>query len=392
MKGKRHFAIIMQSLVIMMMLWLMGCMDDSIVDQILNGGKNDGNAIGEIVMHQTGGFAGVSRLITIGEKGDSTLFVSVDEQSNKRTETHISSEEISKLWQKLETNDVFILPTNMDMLETVRDAFFYEITVTRGEKQNQFSVYAPDLLIDGGERRYNEIVQAIETFADSRFQNGEQFIIADMPINSIAVEILESFPLQVHIVVNGVLRDGCTTINEIAQQRHGDTIHVRITTKRPKDANCIQVIKEVSERIPLEGSFLPGRYKVIVNGVEKEFDTGGPGNGTIQGKVTIGPLCPVEPCNLPPEEIAQVYRARKAIIYEQANQTKITERILNENGEYSIALKPGMYIVDISDAKGNELPLDLEKRPRLGNAIPKEVELKAGEKVVVDFDIDTGIR
>jgi len=391
MNGKQHYTIIMQSLVIMITLFLASCMDDSIIDNIFDDGKNDENSIiGEIVMHQTGGFAGVSRLITIGEKDDKILFVSVDEQSNKRTEVHVSSEEISKLWKKLEANDVFTLPTNMEMLETVRDAFFYEINVTRGEKQNQFSVYAPDLL--KGERRYNEIVRAIENFTDSQFHNDEEFIIAEMPINSFSVEILESFPLQVHIVVNGILRDGCTTINEIAQQRRENTVHVRITTKRPKDANCIQVIKEVTERVPLEGGFLPGRYKIIVNEVEKEIAIGEPEIGTIQGKVTIGPLCPVEPCNLPPEEIAQVYLARKVIIYEQATKIKVTERILNEDGEYSISLKPGGYIVDISDAKGDELPLDLAKRPRLGNAIPREVELKAGEKVVVDFDIDTGIR
>jgi len=66
--------------------------------------------------------------------------------------------------------------------------------------------------------------------------------------------------------------------------------------------------------------------------------------------------------------------------------------VVNQNGEYSLSLRPGRYIVDISDALGNELPSDLSQRPQLGNAIPKEVELKAGDKVFIDFDIDTGIR
>jgi len=51
-----------------------------------------------------------------------------------------------------------------------------------------------------------------------------------------------------------------------------NVINVHITTKRPKDAFCAQVIKEVEERIPLEGGFLLGRYKVVVNEVEKEFE------------------------------------------------------------------------------------------------------------------------
>jgi len=114
--------------------------------------------------------------------------------------------------------------------------------------------------------------------------------------------------------------------------------------------------------------------------------------GILQGKVTIGPLCPVEPCKLPPEQVAQIYEARKIIIYEQSTKLKIAEVNLNQNGEYSLSLRPGNYIVDITDAEGNELPLDLSKRPRIGNVIPKEVELKAGGKVILDFDIDTGIR
>jgi len=114
--------------------------------------------------------------------------------------------------------------------------------------------------------------------------------------------------------------------------------------------------------------------------------------GTLGGKVTIGPLCPVEPCNLTPEQIAKVYEARKVIVYEQFSKTKVAEVNLDNNGEYSLSLKPGSYIIDVTDAYGNELPLDLNKRPRLGNAIPKEIELKVGDNIVVNFDIDTGIR
>jgi hypothetical protein len=40
---------------------------------------------------------------------------------------------------------------------------------------------------------------------------------------------------------------------------------------------------------------------------------------------------------------------------------------------------------------GNELLFD-SLLPLLGSAVPKEVEINEGDKVVVDFDIDTGIR
>jgi hypothetical protein len=112
----------------------------------------------------------------------------------------------------------------------------------------------------------------------------------------------------------------------------------------------------------------------------------------LQGKVTIGPLCPVEPCNLSPEQIAKVYERRKVIVYEQNTKKKIAKIDLNQSGEYSVSLKPGKYIVDVTDGNGNELPLERVK-VIIGNVQkPKEIEIKASESVEVNFHIDTGIR
>jgi hypothetical protein len=38
------------------------------------------------------------------------------------------------------------------------------------------------------------------------------------------------------------------------------------------------------------------------------------------------------------------------------------------------------------------VPLAPDKRPKMGNAISVEVVVKPGEEIIVDFDIDTGIR
>jgi len=114
--------------------------------------------------------------------------------------------------------------------------------------------------------------------------------------------------------------------------------------------------------------------------------------GILEGKVTIGPLCPIEPCNLTPEQIAAIYEARNVIVYEKSSLRKIAEIQLNADGEYSVELNSGQYIVDVSDANGNALPLDLSQRPRFGNAIPQEAELFSDQTTISDFDIDTGIR
>jgi hypothetical protein len=389
--GKRLF-IITQALALMTAIWLVGCLNP-IVDDTNDDREDD---VGKILMHQTGGFAGVSLITSIGEKDGKVILTRIDAQADKSEEIAVSEEDVARLWETLEENDVYSLSSNQELLENVRDAFFIELTVERGGKYNQFSVYAAELLADTGEVRYGKIVQAIQQFADSHFKADEEFIIADMPVTDISVQILESFPYQIHIVVKGYLGDACTELNEITQRREDNTVYVHITTKRPRDAICAQVIKDVTERVPLEGGFLPGSYKVVVNGVEKEFELQGEvdmneAEGIMRGKVTIGPLCPVEPCDLPPEQIARIYEARKVFVYEKATEVKITEANLRGNGEFSFSLRSGIYIVDISDAEGNELPLDSLMRS-IGNALPQEVEVKPYEEVTVNFDIDTGIR
>ncbi len=220
--------------------------------------------------------------------------------------------------------------------------------------------------------------------------------ISDLPITGVSFQILESFPLQVHVMVEGYLSDACTMVNETTQRRNGATVYINITTKRPADLMCAQVITETTVRVPLEGGFFPGSYKVIVNDFEKDLVIQGAGfveePSILQGKVTIGPLCPVEPCDLPPERIAEIYTARKVFVYEQRTETKAAETNLDKDGKYSFSLEPGIYIVDVSDAEGNALPLDMLRRPGLGNTAPQEVEVMLGGIVVVDFDIDTGIR
>jgi len=388
----RKASIITHALVLMMGIWLVGCLNPIFDDT--NDDQTD--EVGKILMHKTGGFAGVSQTTSIGEKDGKVVLAYIDARGDKSEEIVVSKEDVAQLWKTLEENDAFSLPSNQKLLENVRDAFFIELTVERGGKYNRFSVYAPDLLTGTGEARYGNIVRVIEQFVDSQFKADEGFIIADMPVTDISVQILESFPYQIHIVVEGYLSDACTELNEITQRREDNTVYVHITTKRPRDAICAQVIKEVTERVPLEGGFLPGRYKVIVNGVEKDFELQGEvdmneAEGIMRGKVTIGPLCPVEPCDLPPEQVARIYEARKVFVYEKATEAKVTEANLRGNGEFSFSLKQGTYIVDISDAEGNELPLDSVLRP-IGNALPQEVEVKPYEEVIVNFDIDTGIR
>lgn len=103
--------------------------------------------------------------------------------------------------------------------------------------------------------------------------------------------------------------------------------------------------------------------------------------GTLAGKVSIGPLSPVQMVGevevVPPE----VYAARKVLVYDKSGKNLIKQVDIDSTGHYLVELKPASYTVDI-----NHLGID-----RSGE-VPRQLEIRAGETVTLDIDIDTGIR
>ncbi len=91
-------------------------------------------------------------------------------------------------------------------------------------------------------------------------------------VDSIQLEILESFPVQVNVIARGQLPDGCTRIDNITQERQDTTFTVAISTIRAADAACAQTAVPFDEIISLEVVDLPaGTYTVDVNGVRGSF-------------------------------------------------------------------------------------------------------------------------
>lgn len=104
------------------------------------------------------------------------------------------------------------------------------------------------------------------------------------------------------------------------------------------------------------------------------------GTGTLTGNVSIGPLCPVEPCTLSHDRLVAAYEARPITISTPAGSVVATVTADPETG-YSVALKPGTYVVDI---------------PYQGiggsRELPESVTIRSGETVHLNISIDTGIR
>ena len=103
----------------------------------------------------------------------------------------------------------------------------------------------------------------------------------------------------------------------------------------------------------------------------------GQAKGEITGKVTVGPLCPVEPCNLDPAQIALAYTNRNVTVY--SGSTMVKQMPLNTDGSYRMELAPGTYSVAITPAGMRAME-------------PKEVVVNQNQETTLDFEIDTGIR
>ena len=101
------------------------------------------------------------------------------------------------------------------------------------------------------------------------------------------------------------------------------------------------------------------------------------GEGALAGKVTIGPLCPVEPCSTPPEH---VYSSRDLIM--RSDLTGTIRVHLDTNGNFEARLPTGTYTVDLSDC-------DFLGCSR---SLPKTVSITPDQVTELAIEIDTGIR
>lgn len=99
-----------------------------------------------------------------------------------------------------------------------------------------------------------------------------EMVIGKANVESISINIMESFPVQVSVDVIGYLSDGCTELGEFTTERVEDTFLVTIPTQRPADAMCTQEIVDFEQSVALDVVGLPaGTYTVDVNGVTDTF-------------------------------------------------------------------------------------------------------------------------
>lgn len=99
--------------------------------------------------------------------------------------------------------------------------------------------------------------------------------------------------------------------------------------------------------------------------------------GTISGKVTIGPLCPVEPC---PDPSPGIYASRQLVLQPRSGGPTYVQ--LNSDGSFLATVDDGTYAVSLTNCTFLGCKYSL----------PKTITVKPNEITVIDINIDTGIR
>ena len=104
-------------------------------------------------------------------------------------------------------------------------------------------------------------------------------------------------------------------------------------------------------------------------------------SGILEGKVTIGPICPVERIDQPCTPAPGAYEARKIFIFRNDGKTLVKTVTIDANGHYRAELKEDTYIVEINH-------IGIDRSPD----VPAFITVMSGQTVAFNITIDTGIR
>jgi hypothetical protein len=103
--------------------------------------------------------------------------------------------------------------------------------------------------------------------------------------------------------------------------------------------------------------------------------------GTLQGTVSIGPICPVESIDHPCLPDPSLFTSHKLVILNDKGE-QVTLVAIDGKGNYQTELMPGTYTVDFT-------PRDIGIP---GSFQPPTAEIREGQTTILNIDIDTGIR
>jgi hypothetical protein len=109
------------------------------------------------------------------------------------------------------------------------------------------------------------------------------------------------------------------------------------------------------------------------------------GSGVLKGKITIGPLCPVE--RIPPDPAClptqDTYKNWATAVWTLNKKTKLATLNPNLDGNYQLEIPAGNYLIDFEFIHPSGVG---------GSNLPAAVYIAGKDTTVFNVSIDTGIR
>ena len=105
------------------------------------------------------------------------------------------------------------------------------------------------------------------------------------------------------------------------------------------------------------------------------------GSSTLQGNMTIGPICPVEQVGHPCNPTPQMYAAHQVFVYNSDRSKLIMTLTPDAQGNFSATLPTGTYLVDVQHQSVGAV-----------RGAPSTIQIIAGQTATIAISIDTGIR
>jgi len=120
---------------------------------------------------------------------------------------------------------------------------------------------------------------------------------------------------------------------------------------------------------------------LFVPGCEKQYTNE---TGFLEGKISIGPICPVE--RVPPDPAclptAETYKAYPVSVWTSNGKRKVAQINPSLDGTFTAEVAAGNYLVILENGQN-----------RIGSSnLPVEISIISRNITILNIDIDTGIR
>lgn len=171
------------------------------------------------------------------------------------------------------------------------------------------------------------------------------------------------------------------------------TVNLRVKLEKGNDAETMTIklgteVAFAGKRVSLVSITPVPHSKNVIVSQEYRFKFLVTGNvsvsgGTLEGIMTIGPVCPVERIDHPCLPTPEMFAARKIAVYKVDKKTLVTTVTPDGDGKFSTLLSTGSYYVDMADKT---------RGPGGASGLPTAITIKQGATVHIEISIDTGIR